>query len=477
MIGTWSLGKMGLLTLALGPSLPAAKSLWSSTPATYGEGDKYILKTGYLLGNGKLGVIPFGPPGTESLVLNLDSLWSGGPFENSSYTGGNPPEPVHQYLPGIRDWIFQNGTGNISELLSPIVNYGSYQTLGNLTVGLAGVGHYDNYTRRLDLSTGVHTTSWSTNGTTFETAVFCSYPAKSCVYSLSGGASLPAVTVSLGNELMSPELVNATCGAGYMRLRGITQASIGLQFDSIARVTGNASSSCSDAGSLTVAPAAGQRALTIVFSAESDFDQAKGTAESNFSFRGQDPGPAVEAATSLAATRTVEDLLAEHVQDYSSLMGLFNLTIPDTTGSSTVETAELVARYTKGTADPFLESLMFDYSRHLLVSSSREGSLPANLQGRWTEQISPDWSSDYHANINIQMNYWGADATGLTSLSRPAFEYMAQNWAPRGSETAQLLYNGSGWVVHNEMNIFGYSGMKNDAQWANCKSPFRPLSI
>ncbi|KKY33153.1 putative glycoside hydrolase family 95 protein [Diaporthe ampelina] len=297
MIRAWSLG---LLTLAFGPSLPAGKSLWSSSSATYGEGDDYILRTGYLLGNGKLGAIPFGPP------------------------GGNPPGPVHQYLPGIRDWIFQNGTGNISELLAPIANYGSYQTLGNLTVRLEGMDDYSNYTRKLDLDTGVHTTSWTT-----------------------------------------------------------------------------------ETGSLTITPAAGQRAVTVVLSAESSFDQTKGNAEGNYSFKGVDPGPAVEETTSLAATRTYEDLLLDHIQDYSSLMGLFNLSIPDTAGSSTIETSELVARYAEGTADPFLESLI------------------------------------------------------------PVFEYMAQNWAPRGSETAQLLYNGSGWVVHNEMNIFGYTGMKNDAQWAN----------
>lgn len=356
----------------------------------------------------------------------------------------------------------------MSGLLAPITNYGSYQTLGNLTVSLQGVNDYSSYTRKLDLKTGVHTTSWATNWTSFSATVFCSYPAKSCVYTVTGNASLPAVTLSLGNELMEADLTNVTCGTGYTRLRGITQKSIGLQFDSIARVAGNLSSSCSDTQSLTINPAAGQSTVTVVFSAESNFDQTKGNAASDFTFRGEDPEPVVEEMTTLAASRTYEDLLLDHIQDYSSLMGLFNLTIPDTANSSTIETSELVARYVKGTADPFLESVMFDYSRHLLVSSSREGSLPANLQGRWTEQTSPAWSADYHANVNIQMNYWGADATGLTSLSRPVFEYMAQNWAPRGGDTAQLLYNGSGWVVHNEMNIFGYTGMKNDAQWANC---------
>ncbi|KAJ4387865.1 hypothetical protein N0V93_008468 [Gnomoniopsis smithogilvyi] len=451
-------------------SVATAKSLWSSSPATYGSTseDGYILKTGYLIGNGKLGAIRFGSPGAETLVLNLDSLWYGGPFELSNYTGGNPTEPVHQYLPGIRDWIFQNGTGNVSQLLNDIVGYGSYQTLGNLSVTLGTMNGYSNYTRTLDLETGVHTTTWDSNGTSFATSVFCSYPAQSCVYSLSSARTIPTVTVSLVNELMDSELVNQTCGQGYTRLTGITQASIGMKFDAVARVAGNVSTSCAaSSGVVTIPSTSGQTSVTIVFSAESDYDQTKGNADENYSFRGADPSPIVEQRTTSAASSNHETLLSDHVEDHSSLMGLFTLTLPDTANSSTFETADLVARYVNGSSDPFLESLMLDYSRHLLISSSREGSLPANLAGRWTEQISPAWSGDYHANINLQMNYWGADQTGLESISKPLFGYMEDTWAPRGSETAESLYNGSGWVVHDEINTFGYTGMKNDAQWAN----------
>ncbi|KAJ4422626.1 hypothetical protein N0V82_002745 [Gnomoniopsis sp. IMI 355080] len=451
-------------------SVVKAKSLWSKIPATYGStnDEDYILKTGYLVGNGKLGAIPFGSPGAETLVLNLDSLWYGGPFELTNYTGGNPTEPSYQYLPGIRDWIFQNGTGNVSQLLSDIVGYGSYQTLANLSVSLENVNDYENYTRTLDLETGVHTTIWESNGTSFTTSVFCSYPVQSCVYSLSSSQTIPAVTISLVNGLMDPGLVNQTCGQGYARLTGITQASIGMKFDAMAKVAGNISTSCSSSsGILTLPSTPGQKSVTIVFSAESDYDQTKGNAEDGFSFRGADPRLTVEQRTTSAASMNYKTLLRDHVQDYTSLMGLFTLHLPDTANSSAFETAELVSRYTAGTSDPFLESLMLDYSRHLLISSSRDGSLPANLAGRWTEQLSPAWSGDYHANINLQMNYWGADQTGLESVSKPLFEYMANTWAPRGSETAALLYNGSGWVVHDEINTFGYTGMKNDAQWAN----------
>lgn len=270
--------------------------------------------------------------------------------------------------------------------------------------------------------------------------------------------------------MMGGNLVNSTCGIGYTRLTGVTQAHIGLKFDSTAEVLGNATTACSsDAGTLTIPSNSTQSSITIVIAAESDYDQTKGNAENKYSFRGTDPGPVVQQRIQAAVEEDYDALRQEHVDDYASLMGQFTLDLPQMANSSTLQTADLVAGYAFGTPDPFLESLMFDYSRHLLISSSREGSLPANLQGRWSEQLDPAWSADYHANINLQMNYWGAEHTGLGALSNPLYDFMAKTWAPRGSETARLLYNGSGWVAHDEMNIFGYTGMKNDAQWADCE--------
>lgn len=279
---------------------------------------------------------------------------------------------------------------------------------------------------------------------------------------------------------MDQSLVNATCGAGFARLRGITQANIGMQFEAVARVLGisdndtsSTITSCSPdtPGLLTIEPAAGQTSLAIVISAESNYDQTKGSAEDNYSFRAdEDPGVVVEQLTAdIAASQSYESLLAEHTEDYSSLMGLFSLDLPDTANASTLETSELVARYTRESSDPFLEALMFDYSRHLLISSVREGTLPPNLQGVWTESLWPAWEGSYVTNINVQMAYWGAEQTGLGDLSNPLFEFMTNTWVPRGSETAQLLYNGSGWVAHAAINPFGYTAMQQVATWSNCK--------
>ncbi|KAL1861432.1 hypothetical protein VTK73DRAFT_7114 [Phialemonium thermophilum] len=467
---------LSVFSALLGADSTQAKSLWSSKPATFGpqSSDDYILKTGYPVGNGKLGAIPFGPPGAEKMVLNVDSLWAGGPFQSSDYTGGNPSSPKYPALAGIREFIFQNGTGNVTALLGSGDYYGSYQTLGNLSTAIEGVSDFADYRRSLDLTTGIHATSFRSGGTHFSTTLFCSYPDQVCVYRIAADAALPTVAVHFENDLLSADLVNRTCNDnddGSASLEGITQAGPpeGMKFRATVRVAGGhvGSSSCSD-GRLVVPSDETRRSVTFVIGAGTDYDQKHGNAASRYSFKGRDPRAYVEGTTSAAASRSYETLESRHVDDYRSLQGRFTLQLPDPHNSSATETAALFSRYRSADAgDPFLEGLLFELSRHLLVSSSRENSLPANLQGRWTEQLDPAWSSDYHANINLQMNYWIANPLGLAHTQQALWAYMADTWAPRGAETARLLYGAPGWVTHNEMNIFGHTSMKDGAVWAN----------
>ncbi|RYO69406.1 Alpha-fucosidase A [Alternaria arborescens] len=455
-----------------------ALSLWSTTPANSSD----IIRTTYPIGNGRLGAMPIGPPGAETLTLNLDTLWSGGPFSASNYSGGNPNSSVAESLPGIREWIFTNGTGNVTELLGLDDAYGSYQVLGNLSVTIPSLVDVDvaNYTRTLDLSNGVHTTSFSLNGSHIETEAFCSFPDQVCVYTIRSSNGLPAVEVRLDNELVDPELRNATCvsgngtDSGYLRLGGVTELGPpeGMRYDAIARVASgsNVNTKCDGSTNLlTIASGNSTNSVTIVLGAETNYDAKKGTPESDYSFRGEDPGPAVEATTSNAAAKTLSGLLKRHIDDFTSLTGRFTLSLPDPLKSSQTPTSEVIARYNANNTagDPYIENLLFDYAQYLFISSSRPGSLPPNLQGRWSEGLWAAWSADYHANINLQMNHWTADQTGLTDLQSPLWDYMTDNWVPRGSETAELLYGAPGWVVHNEMNIFGHTGMKSGAEWAN----------
>lgn len=353
-------------------------------------------------------------------------------------------------------------------------NYGSYQTLGNLSISIEGLEDYTNYRRSLDLKTGIHTTNFTSGDADLSVSVFCSYPDEVCVYHISSSSTVPPLTVSFENGLVDEGLFNISCNAGYTRVTGLTQQGPpeGMKYDAIALANdgSGAATECSDDASLRVVAPDGQTTVAIVVGAGTNFDQTKGNAEHNYSFKGEDPGPYVEQVTQAAASKGYEKLLQSHTEDYGALESTFSLDLPDPNNSAAKETAELIADYSSdGSGDPFLEALIFDYSRHLLITSSRPNSLPANLQGRWTEELGPAWSSDYHANINLQMNYWAADQTGLGETEVALWNYMEQNWVPRGTETARLLYNASGWVVHNEMNIFGFTAMKGAAGWANCR--------
>ncbi|KAI1421283.1 Six-hairpin glycosidase-like protein [Xylaria sp. FL1777] len=453
--------------------LSNAKSLWSTNPAGYGPDDSenYLLKTGYPVGNGKLGVISFGPPASEKLSLNVDSLWSGGPFENSSYDGGNPAEPKYLALPEIRASIFQNGTGDLSPLLGTGANYGSNRVLGNVTITIPEIESYSGYKRSLDLKTGIHTTQFTSNEANFTTSLFCSYPDQVCIYHIESTSPLPAITVGFENLLTSQDLITTNCRNGSVQFIGYTQTGSpqGMKFSAIARPLGeSAVSSCLDSGRLVVKSVESQTSQTLVIAADTDYDQKKGNKEAGYSFRGQDPVPVISKITSQVVSKEYETLLVRHLQDYQALEGAFSLELPDPKHSSELETAVIFSNYNwTSSGDPFLESLLFDYSRHLLISSSRDNSLPANLQGRWTERLDSAWGADYHANINLQMNYWAAEQTGLGDTEGALWNYMEDTWVPRGTETARLLYNADGWVVHNEMNIFGHTAMKEDALWAD----------
>ncbi|GFF22350.1 probable alpha-fucosidase A [Aspergillus udagawae] len=440
--------------------LATARSLWSDSPGSYAD----LITTAFPLGNGRLGAMPLGLPGKEIINLNIDSLWRGGPFESPDYSGGNPKVSKAGALPGIREWIFQNGTGNVSALLGEFPHYGSYQVLANLTVDLGDLGSVADYRRSLDLRTGVYADRFCVGGRCVEREAFCSYPDSVCVYHLASNTSLPAVAVHLENLLAAPK-PNVTCSGNSISLSGRTFPVIGMRYNARATVVvpGLKDELCAQSA---VRVPGGQKEVVIVIAAGTDYDASKGNAAAGFSFRGNDPYDNVLKTASKAAGKPYSRLKSTHVKDFQSIFDGFTLTLPDPHNSASKPTTALITAYTQP-GDPYVENLLFDYGRYLFLSSSRPGSLPPNLQGLWTEQYSPAWSADYHANINLQMNHWGIEQTGLGGQTEPLWTYILETWLPRGAETARLLYNADGWVTHNEMNIFGHTAMKDSAQWAN----------
>lgn len=440
-----------------------AKWLWSSSPASTSD----IMRQTYPLGNGRLGFMPAGNPGSETITINLDSLWTGGPFENKSYSGGNPPNDRSHLLPGIRDQIFRDGEGNVDGLLSPISSYGSYTPLANLTINIDGIENYSSYIRGLDLASGVHSVHFKSDGQSYNTSILCSQPDDVCAYSISSNLSLPKVSFGLHNNFLNTTLQSTTCASGRLEISGHL-AQPGMQFIGIAQPARTNGLICN--GSQLVLPAnSSSTEATIFFGAGTNYNPKRGNKAAGYSFLGVDIAPAVKRTVSTAVKSSYKEIMERHTKDYKYLFDSFELSLPDLTNSSSVETAKLLSSYDTAHGNPFLESLLVDFGRYLLISSSRENSLPANLQGRWADLENPAWSADYHANINLQMNYWAAPQVGLGALQQPLWDFIEQTWVPYGQDTARLIYgalNGS-WAIHDEINIFGYTGMKNEATWAN----------
>ena len=286
---------------------------------------------------------------------------------------------------------------------------------------------------------------------------------------------LPTVEVGFENVQSNPSLVRASCSTSSRsaRLTGITQADNGMVYEAEARVLGPlGATSCSNStGVLTITPLDDQRSLCLVIAAGTNYDLARGAAADDYSFKGEDPSDYVSVTAAKAAQRSSKSLTRTHIADYRALFPRFSLTLPDPLDSASQETAVVVAAYNianNSHVDPWLEGLLFDYSRYLFISASRANALPPNLQGKWAHRLENAWGADYHANINLQMNHWGVDQTGLGDLQTALWTYMTKTWVPRGTETASLLYGAPGWVVHDEVNIFGHTGMKTgDEYWAN----------
>ncbi|KAG6889388.1 hypothetical protein C0992_005520 [Termitomyces sp. T32_za158] len=483
------------LSISTPPGFPlSGNGLWFNTSADVWANEWLPVGNGYLAA-----MIP-GGTAYEATQLNIESLWSGGPFSDPSYNGGNKESgdqfSVSQVMDGIRQQIFQSRSGDISsisQLTTEPGAYGSYAGAGYLISRINTAGTVSNYGRYLDLDEGIARTTWTQLGTTYIRTTICSHPTQACTQHIT-------TTVSRGSAPPLPDLLysfssnqetglpapNITClDSNTLQIRGTIEPNGGMIYEIIARlqtvpVSGRTETThCiqypvpfgSPANATLQVKAGTSREAWISWVGDTDYSMDAGNSESGYSFRGSDPHGALFGLISSPTldTSSFSSLLSQHVADYkAALTDKFSLSLGQKPRLD-VPTDVIKTMYQIDVGDRYLEWLLFNYGRYLLFSSAR-GLLPANLQGKWANGYANAWSADYHSNINIQMNYWAAEMTNL-DVTIPLFNYFEKTWAPRGAYTAQVLYNISrGWVTHNEMNIFGHTGMKgpgDTASWAD----------
>jgi alpha-L-fucosidase 2 len=398
----------------------------------------------------------FGGVASERIQFNEKTLWSGGPG-SAGYNFGNWASPRPDAIERVQRAINERTRLAPEEVAAALgqarAGYGSYQTFGDLTLTLPAVPTtIEQYRRQLDIAHAMARVEYVADGVRYVREYFASHPDRMVVVRLTadrpGSIAFTAAVTTPGGRTKT-----VTAGRGRITLAG-TLTDNGLRFEAQIQVLAEGGTRMEGAdGSVTVAGA--DRAV-LILAAGTDYADRYPT------YRGTDPHPRVSAAVDRAAGRPYGTLVAAHLHDHRELFGRVRLDIgqrmPD------LPTDDLLRQYQSGhsTADRALEALFFQYGRYLLIASSRPGepgaTLPANLQGVWSQYEWAPWSADYHVNINLQMNYWPAEIANLSETTDPLFDFVDALRAP-GAVTAREMFGNRGWVVHNETNPFGFTGV------------------
>lgn len=392
------------------------------------------------LGNGRLGAMLYGGVYHEEIQVNEESMWYGGPVDRI-----NPD--AKENLGKIRELIL-NGRIPEAERLMKYALSGCpegmhpYQTLGNIYIDFEGIGAFMDYKRELDLDTAIQKTFFRDDDTVYTRSAFISKPADVMILHIKAeGRKKLNFDVHMRRDKFF-DGVNKLGDNGitlYGNLgKGGFDFSLGLTAkakDGKVRVIGE---------HIVVSEAS---EVLLYFCADTSYHvetEVTGDVERSIYHR------IVEAEG-----RKLSELRSEHVDDYRNLFSRmdFSLTLKDDYDAIPTDVRIKNAAQKKG-ADLGLGKLYFDYGRYLLISCSREGGLPATLQGIWNKDMTPPWDSKYTVNINLQMNYWPAEICNLSECHEPLFS-LIEKVAENGRKTAQKMYGCRGWVCHHNTDIWG----------------------
>ena len=458
-----------LLAVTVATASDASTVMSFSAPAT-----KY--QESLPLGNGRIGAMVFGGVDEERIILNESSMWSGSPDDNDRADGYKALPEIRRLLaegknPEAADLVMKNftckgaGSGQGSGANVP---YGCYQTLGSLrlkfspkpaaaspaTDAQAGA---EKYLRKLDLGSAAAEIDYVQNGVRFKRTHFISAPDEVFVSRLTADrkGSL-SFTVALDRQ----ERFRTIAANDHELLMTGTlndgRGGKGVSYAARVRVLAKGGSVRADTDKLIIK---GASEVLLLFTAATDF---RGFAGRQLT----DPVGASLGDLDKAAKKTFAKLRAAQKADHEKWFDRVSLTLNDGTAStnSALPMGQRLVGFAKGASDPELGALYFNFGRYLLISSSRPGGLPANLQGIWAEEIQTPWNGDWHLDINVQMNYWPAQVCNLSELQEPLNKLIASLVEP-GRKTAKAYYNSRGWVAHVITNPWGFTAPGEHASW------------
>ncbi len=454
---------------------------WAATPAADRESTRYVLHfaqpaatwpDALPVGNGRLGAMVFGNPAIDRVQLNEESIWDGELRDRNNPQAG-------EAVPKIRELLF---AGKIAEaeamatadMLSIPRRMPCYQTLGDLRLNFSAMGptpetKVEDYRLELNLDTAVATTSFRHAGTRYVREVFSSAPDQVIVIRIT---AMGPGKIGFAAQLDRPrDFSSELIGQGGLSLYGqalpvndnpglpVKEHQTGIRFYAEMRVLHEGGSLLASGklapATVTVRDA---NAVTLLIDCATSY-RYPAISASPGRFNSGDPAAmqaAVDRNLRAASSRSYGELRARHVADHQRFFRRAEIRLGEDANAS-VPTDSRVQHVKDGGEDVGLLPIYFQFGRYLLISSSRPGTLAANLQGIWNESVDPPWGSKYTVNINTEMNYWLAEHANLADCHLPMFDLQGTMRGP-GTVTAKEYYHARGMVVHHNTDIWGDSG-------------------
>jgi len=400
---------------------PSGMKIWFNRPA-----DSW--NEALPVGNGRLGAMIFGGIENEHIELNESSVWTGEPRWDAN------PDAL-KTLPKVRQLLFQGKYKDAEELaqkkilgMKPQNPAATYQELGDIYLDFGPQRNLSNYRRDLNIENAIASVTYTSNQTNYIREIFSSAPDQALVIRLSADK---AASISFTIRL-SRQGDKATIKATGIEIDMNEHAGNGTgvkMFSRLKLVTDGGTINTSG-NSIGVQKA---NSVTIYLTAATDYF-------------GGDPAGITRTQIDSVVNRQYRAVKKDHITDYQSFFKQVDLDLGSSDGNYFTTDARIAAMQ-NGYDDPDLIELYYQFGRYLLISSSRPGGLPANLQGIWADGLNPPWSADYHININIQMNYWPSEITNLGELQLPFIDFI-DALRPDARRTAREVYGMKGIVAH-----------------------------
>ena len=392
----------------------------------------------YPVGNGRMGALVMGGVAQEILYLNEETVVS----SRENTTDHTPA--IYDKIQHIRNLLLEGrdveaDTYAKTEVSSEYKRVSSYGTAGMLKIALHGSDAYENYRRELDVMNGKAVTTYDIGDAHFKRECFASYPDDIVVYRITceGGKFDARVNYEYA-KCLSKEMTKDGCRAVSETLFGHHKFAVGFRVESDGEIS----------VSNDMVHISGASNLLVLCDIKTEFRHGD-------EFEGKLSFPSL----------SFDELKTHHTEDFSSLMTRADIELPALPDSETLPmSTRLHPTHRALVPDGGLLALQWQFGRYLLVSSSRPGTFPANLQGIWAHDLICPWNGDFHLNVNIQMNYWAAETVNLSECHTPLFDFMNKILLPSGKETAKFIYHSRGSVVHHLSTIYGFTGIA-DGVW------------